>query len=291
MITAYDLKLKSSVNLAPHANHNTWDESAVWSPHGEHIAFASNRDGAWEIYVADARGSEPYRLTNNYDNESNLNWSPDGKWLSYETLQFTEAKIYLLNVETGKNQFVARGFGESWSPDGKQLVYREGPYFNKGDLVTVRVDSLKKVAISKGEGNNFDPRWSPDGQKIAFTSNRHDGWKIFTMNPDGSDVTQLTHDTGVDWTPTWSPDSKRIAFMSTRAGSFNIFTIDANGKNMRQLTTSGGNWNPVWSPDGNSIAYENWRNESGIYVIAATGGIPERLSNGQAYGPISWRPK
>ena len=71
------------------------------------------------------------------------------------------------------------------------------------------------------------PAWSPDGTRIAFTSDRDgDNDEIYVMNADGSGVTRLTNHSASDWMPTWSPDGARIAFASQRDGDFEIYVID-----------------------------------------------------------------
>ena len=78
---------------------------------------------------------------------------------------------------------------------------------------------------------SFDPAWSPDGQKIAFTSNRDGGgndWDIYVMNADGSDIARLTDGAGNEY-PAWSPDGQKIAFSSDRGGDSDIYVMNADG--------------------------------------------------------------
>jgi dipeptidyl aminopeptidase/acylaminoacyl peptidase len=81
---------------------------------------------------------------------------------------------------------------------------------------------------------------APDG-RIAFQSNADGDWDIWTMNPDGSDLRNLTSDgeTGDGWgdsQPSWSPDGSRIAFVSDRAGGTDIFVMGADGSDVTRLT-------------------------------------------------------
>src|SRR5205823_4873965 len=78
------------------------------------------------------------------------------------------------------------------------------------------------------------PRWSPDGTKIAFDSNRSDGnYEIYVMDANGSNVLRLTHDAANDISPVWSPNGKKLAFVSNRhTGSFSdIYIMDARDRN------------------------------------------------------------
>jgi TolB protein len=70
------------------------------------------------------------------------------------------------------------------------------------------------------------PVWSPDGKKIAFTSNRDGNYEIYLMNPDGSEQRNISQHPGQDNFATWSPDSRRLAWISNRDGEYGIYVID-----------------------------------------------------------------
>ena len=90
--------------------------------------------------------------------------------------------------------------------------------------------------------------WSPDGRRIVFSSRRDGGdLDIFTMNPDGSGVTQVTRNDFVeDDDPVWSPDGKHIAFHSTRPGTEEIFIMNVDGSDPIQLTFNSHSAVPAW---------------------------------------------
>ena len=76
-----------------------------------------------------------------------------------------------------------------------------------------------------GDGSNTGPKWSADGRKIAFTSDRDGNSEIYVMNADGSNVERLTHHDAYDFGPAWSPDGTKIAFSSWRDGNFEIYVV------------------------------------------------------------------
>jgi Tol biopolymer transport system component len=123
------------------------------------------------------------------------------------------------------------------------------------------------------------PKWSPDGQEIAFSSGER---IVYAMNADGSGLTELTPDaTVVHEDPSWSPDGTQIAFASEPLGSFlSIWKMNADGSSPVPLNTGDGSLNPAWSPDGTRIAY--WEVDGGsssIWVMNQDGSGQTQLSS------------
>jgi len=139
------------------------------------------------------------------------------------------------------------------------------------------------------DGANVWPRWSANGMKIVFQSNRitpadTDGsWEIWVMNADGSGQTQITFNASPvqNLYPAFSPDGSKIVFASDRAPSTNldIWAMNADGSDPHRLTTdSAGEVNPVWSPDGSKIAF--WRSGD-IFVMNPDGSGQTDISTDQ----------
>ena len=106
------------------------------------------------------------------------------------------------------------------------------------------------------------PAWSPDGTKIAFTTNRFAGgaFEIMVMNADGSGTPRrLTNNPATDYSPSWSPDGTKIAFTSNRFGNFEIFVINADGSGVpaRLTTNAAADLEPVWGADGRILFTSN----------------------------------
>jgi TolB protein len=125
-------------------------------------------------------------------------------------------------------------------------------------------------------------RWSPDGQKLAFTA-----WDattgtsdVFVMNADGSGQENLTDEPSWEAGVAWSPDGQKIAFTRVRTGrTFEIYEMNADGSEQRKLTSEAGRGELAWSPLGNRIAFVSRRDGNlEIYVVNADGSGLRRLT-------------
>jgi TolB protein len=107
--------------------------------------------------------------------------------------------------------------------------------------------------------------------KIVFQSDRSGAWQLYTINADGSGLTQITHLPPTDndlWTPAFSPDGKQIAFAYGRNGVLEIYVINSDGRGLKQVTHEGhSNASPHWSPDGKLLVFSGNFAPTGESVI------------------------
>jgi len=154
-------------------------------------------------------------------------------------------------------------------------------------------DGSNQVRLTFSGANDDFPRWSPDGAKILFQSDRDNPDSgcndIYMMNADGSGVTRLTSDPNDDSMATWSSDGSKIVFQSLRTGNYQIYSMSLNlntnmdGPPPVNLTNTGSSdGEPSWSADG-SIAFASDRDHTGyasIYVMSSDGSNQQRLTFG-----------
>jgi TolB protein len=164
-----------------------------------------------------------------------------------------------------------------FSADGKKLIFQSTHGEVQCDqMFTMNIDGSDVHMVSTGKGRTTCGYFYPDGKKILYSSTHladpqcpprpdyskgymwavYAGYDIFTANPDGSDLKQLTHTPGYDAEATISEDGKKIVFTSMRNGDLDIYSMDADGTHVKQLTHEVGyDGGPTFSPDRKWIVY------------------------------------
>jgi Tol biopolymer transport system component len=160
-----------------------------------------------------------------------------------------------------------------------------------GNIWTINPDGSSATQLTTGTGPDFDPASSPDGRKIAFTSERDGGFDIFVMDADGANQTRLTTETDPvrDGSATWSPDGSQIAFSHfTLNGDSDIYVMNADGTGVRNVTNTPNQpeYYPAWSPDGKKIAFAL----GNIFTISADGSGQAQLTTGGGASDPVWSP-
>ena len=246
------------------------------------IAFVTDRDGNYEIYVANADGSGQTRLTNTPGNDELLpRWSPDRS----KILFVRGDRLYTMDSDgSGQAMLVDVTLTSGdWSPDGTKIA-ANGERSGSNDIAVVNADGTGFTWVTSAANHEAYPRWSPDGTRLLldyYTSNSSPYAELYTMLPDGTDLVGLTSNTWFDAHGTWAPDGSRIAFDTNRDGdAMEIYSMNADGTDQTRLTNrEGADYLPCWSPDGTMIVYTSSRTGTSddIYVMDADGSAPTPL--------------
>jgi len=215
------------------------------------IVFKSKRDGNYEIYVMNDDGSNVQRLTTHPDADGGPVWSPDGTHIAFDRIvkaenrgRIEKSEIFLMNSDGGAQQNIIS---------------------HPGFVIA------------------WNPAWSPDGQRLAFSGRQDDknpSKNIFTIHLSSKKLTQLTRNKalGIDaYFPAWSPDGGYIAYEQTAPKKWRtIYTMKPNGTRQKALIPEDGvfRYSPRWSPDGQQLLFgegqdgpdwiilQNWNNKT-----------------------------
>lgn len=156
-------------------------------------------------------------------------------------------------------------------------------------LYVMNSDGSGQYRLDNGAGNDDAPRFSPDGSKILFQSDRDDPASgandIYVMSVGGGGQTRLTTDPNDDSAPSWSPDGSKVVFQSLRDGQhYQIYLMNADGGVQVNLSNSPSNdRQPAWSPNGSKVAFASDRDRPGyasVYAMNADGTGQQRLTFG-----------
>lgn len=194
------------------------------------------------------------------------------------------AVVPLLVMSRQRTQLPSNRIVFSWNRDGDF------------DLYLMDADSLTVVnQLTDNAASDLTPAWSPDGTRVALTSNVDKNYEIYVIDVTTGESDVLTNNNWDDLYPAWSPNGKQIAFTTNRDSNWDIYVMDADGQNPKRLTSNAVyEGNPVWSPDGKQIAYVEGRDaDRNIMVMNADGGNPQPLTTRRTsadYSP-AWSPK
>lgn len=185
------------------------NSSPAFSPDGSKIIFSSSMQGNPELFLADANGGRPKRLTFATGANTSAAWNPKtGATVAFVSDRGGIPQLYMMDA------------------DGSNIA--------KVDLPDM--------------GYVIDPAWSPNGQLLAFSWRRPTGnYDLYLMDVATRKIVELTRDAGRNERPSWAPDGRHIVFESTRSGSRQIWTMLADGSQVHQLTSAGHNESPNWS--------------------------------------------
>jgi Tol biopolymer transport system component len=277
------------------------DRFPKWSPDGSKIAFMSNPDDNWDIFVMNGDGTDVVNLTNLQSDDLGHQWSPDGSKIAFVSDRDGNWEIYVMNADgsdqVNLTQSPSRDGSVAWSPDGSKIAFmseRDG----NGEIYVMNPDGTGVTNLTNTGSNEGGPVWSPDGSKIAFVAWTAEWPDIYVMNADGTGRANLTNARLTGAYPAWSPDGSKIAFMANRDYNAEIYVMNADGTGLMNLTRSLGHEDtgPAWSPDGSLIAFESHAQGSGnfeIYVMKADGTGVANLTKSQLVDEDNpaWRPQ
>ncbi len=278
-----------------------------WSPDGEWIAYTSRYDA----FKVRADGSEP-PINLSYGHGPSrghefIRWTPDGKRIVYVMggpNGYNQVVSLSTDIPTGKVQphYITNEEANSTdvfvSPDGRHVTFMSDRSiyedFKRMDVWIAPIEGGPARNMTPNTMNNYEyrPRWSSDGSKLVFTSDRS-GWRrVGTIEVESGEITFLTDEECDQYNPRFSPDGKWVAYVANKQWSFHIMKVRADGSGEPVQLTEGdgihGGFDAYqvrgsirWTADSKSILYAHMDHAttSDLWLISAEGGEPKQVTH------------
>jgi TolB protein len=235
------------------------DRSPAINSEGTKIAFSSNRDGQWDIYILDLQTGKTERFTDTKTYDGNPTWSPDGQWLAYESYNQNNLDIFIQDIE----------------------------------------GAVGSIPLTNHPAADFAPAWSEQGRKISFISTRNGIQEVWFADLDSSQqdkAVRVNNLPGINIDhPTWSPDGRFLTWsINTKEGSHSLVSWDSLYPERIPALLGTGDW-PHWAGTGD-LLYTLVEDPHNTYLTAYPLGqenqgvmLPAVKLPGSCFG-ISWAP-
>lgn len=245
------------------------DWNPIWSRDGRHLYFLSDRGGSmnlWRVPIDEVTGKvtgapEPATLPS--ANSQHVSFSADGRTLVYVEMSrrenpwqigFDPIKASVTGQPIQVTRGIRRFSGADISPDEELLVFSSTGEPQE-DIFIVNRNGGQPQTLTNDSAQDRMPRWSPDGQRIAFISDRSGKYEVWKINRDGSGLEELSNVPDIQvFNPVWSPDAKRLLFQAgstsfiVEPGKAGAAPLPLPGEQMRGFLP----WS--WSADGKLLA-------------------------------------
>lgn len=245
------------------------------------ILFTCTRGDFNQLCMVNADGSGYRQITDVQAHNYYPVFSPLGGAIVYASNQnggyfdlflfvFDSARLFRLT------QRIGNVFSPTFSPDGQTILFANRTADEPAALWTVDISGKNPKLFYAAPADIVAADWSPDASTIAFAmaTDRPGSHEIFLMNPDATNIRQLTRGLeGIGGSLDWSPDGRFLLIYAGPPGDKDIFRIDVEAQTASQLTDGGNNAAASYSPDGQWIAFNSLRNndQADLFVMRADG--------------------
>jgi dipeptidyl aminopeptidase/acylaminoacyl peptidase len=265
-----------------------------FSPDGRLVAYESEGD----IWTVQLDSGHVRRLTTNAGADRSAAWSPDGREIAFVSNRWGRSGIFVMDA-AGERERLRRvteddfsGTNPVWSRDGASILVtaaRDEHFYSRAIYRVPASGGRAHQVTPADNARNAWPSFSPDGQRIAYVSDRSGFLNIWSMASDGSDHRQLTSASEDqdypenDYIQTmglrWSPDGRRLLYFTNRLGNLDLKTVDVASGKVEVVENRDGTHHAVGWVNDNTVAYvyESYRTPPDLYV-KPLGGAPRRLS-------------
>lgn len=287
------------VLTTPAPDNRYGDRDPVFSPDGAMVAFRRVlAEEIQELCLIPFQGGAVRQLTFGQRRISGHSWTPDSRQIIFASERGGSFSLWQIPAAGGTPQWVPVGtegvVNPSFAGRKTSLAFQQMSVDTNiwrvqlNDAISAVTPAERLIASTRLEGH---PQFSPDGQRIALTTNRSGNYEIMVMNSDGSDPVQLTSfGGGFAGLPRWSPDGSTLCFVARLDGNPDIYVVSGTGGGIWRVTSDpADDWAPVWSPDGQWIYFSSTRSGNWqIWKVSVPGGRPQQVTqNGGIIAAVS----
>lgn len=226
-------------------------------------------------------------------------FSPVRHEITYMSYFGNTPRVYLFNIETGKQDvlgaFKGMTFSPRFSPSGNEVVMSFASD-GKTNIYVMDLSSRKITQLTDSSAIDTAPSYAPDGKQIVFESDRGGTQQIYVMDSNGGNQKRISFGQGRYGTPVWSPRGDLIAFTKISGGQFYIGVMKPDGSAERLLVEGYHNEGPTWAPNGRVLMFfratpkPDGSRDTRIFSVDLTGGnLRQILTPGDASDP-AWSP-
>lgn len=286
-----------------HVGHRIADEiinqvTGEPGPFSSRFVAVNAASGNKEITLVDVDGHNPRALTRNGSINTSPSWDGTGTKIAYTSWRSGNPDLYVADLSTGKVRRVSSrsgiNTGAAWHPGKSLIALTLSAGGGNTDLYLLDPDNgTLGQRLTNAAGIDVGASFSPDGQSIAFSSERSGGLQIYVVPATGGDAKRVTFMGSHNTDPDWSPTGDRIAFVGRDSNNYDLFTVTPDGRDMKRLTQGeGSNEDPTWSPDGRYIAFSSSRaGGRQIWMTTADGRHQVQVTTSGKWSNIDWSPR
>ena len=283
------------LDTSPFTTFDGRERTPAISPDGSRVAFAwtGDTDDNYDIYLKQENTPSPLRLTDHPATDAFPAWSPDGTSLAFIRITDSTHTLYRIPALGGTPRKLLETrsalYGLDWAPDGESLLYADrltpdGPR----QIVRLSLSTQDTTVLTTPPTPTTDdqsPRWSPDGQSIAFSRQTGmGGHNLYLMDADGKNVRPLTESElsirGLDWTP----DGRHVVYASYQSGTYGLHKVAAGDGSVSWVPVHGERiYYPSVADQTGALVYEELTYEKDVWELnlaadstAPDGGPPSR---------------
>ncbi|MFM8392610.1 MAG: winged helix-turn-helix domain-containing protein [Acidobacteriota bacterium] len=283
-------------------NRRIYDSTPRFSPDGKQVAFVRwINSSSGDLHIVNVGNRETRQLTFDHSKISDLQWSPDGELIFFASNRNGNQRLWRVPVKGGLPELVSSvpvdilNFTISPLNNGRQYL----AYSQKINDTSIEVYQIgapngpagsSLICMINSSRTDDSPRWSPDGQQIAFISNRSGFDEIWIARSNCTQPVQITSlkTTDVLGSPRWSPDGRMIVVDQVVQGQADIMRVEVNtGKILRMTADQANDRLPAWSADGNWLYFTSDRNgRDQIWKMPTEGGSIIQVTQNGGFEPV-----